>query len=161
MDIRAALKGQYGAGLAMLRLTVERCPDEIWVSGQHPRTYWRIAFHAIFFTHLYLQPNEEAFRRWEKHRDNTDVLWATPDVVEPYSRADLLGYIDEVRASVAATVDALDLDSDETGFSWYPNMGKLDHQIMNVRHLQGHVGQLSEILMAHGIDTDWVGITSA
>lgn len=144
----------------MLRLTVERCPDEIWVSGQHPRTYWRIAFHAIFFTHLYLQPNEAAFRRWEKHRDNTDVLWETPDIVEPYSRADILGYIDEVRAGVDATVDALDLDSDETGFSWYPNMGKLDHQMMNIRHLQGHVGQLSEILMAHGIDTDWIGMAS-
>jgi hypothetical protein len=27
---------------------------------------------------------------------------------------------------------------------------------MNLRHLQGHVGQLSELLMAKGIDTDWI-----
>ncbi len=27
---------------------------------------------------------------------------------------------------------------------------------MSLRHIQGHVGQLSELLMAHGIDTDWV-----
>jgi hypothetical protein len=35
-------------------------------------------------------------------------------------------------------------------------MTKLSHQIMNVRHIQGHVGQLSELLMQRGIDTDWV-----
>ena len=54
------------------------------------------------------------------------------------------------------TVDQLDLASDETGFSWYKNMSKLSHQLMNLRHMQGHVGQLSELLMARGIDTDWV-----
>ncbi len=54
------------------------------------------------------------------------------------------------------TVDHLDLAAGETGFSWYKNMGKLSHQLMNLRHIQGHVGQLSELLMAKGIDTDWV-----
>ena len=53
-------------------------------------------------------------------------------------------------------IDALDLDTLESGFDWYPNMPKLDHMMLNIRHLQGHVGQLSELLMAHGIDTDWV-----
>ncbi len=48
------------------------------------------------------------------------------------------------------------LAAGETGFSWYPSMSKLSHELMNLRHLQGHVGQLSELLMAHGIDTDWV-----
>ena len=57
---------------------------------------------------------------------------------------------------VDPTVDQLNLDSDETGFSWYKNMSKLSHQLMSLRHLQGHVGQLSELLMARGIDTDWV-----
>ncbi len=35
-------------------------------------------------------------------------------------------------------------------------MSKLSHQLMNLRHRQGHIGQLSELLMARGIDTDWV-----
>ncbi len=140
----------------MLRETVEKCPDEIWVSGEHPRNFWRIAFHAVFFTHLYLQQNEAAFRRWDKHRDHCDVLWAEPPDVEAYSRADILQYIDLVDESVDATVDGLDLDTQESGFDWYPNTPKLDHQILNIRHVQGHVGQLSELLMARGIDTDWI-----
>ena len=38
-------------------------------------------------------------------------------------------------------VDALDLDSTESGFSWY-HMSKLEHQFVNIRHIQHHAGQL-------------------
>jgi hypothetical protein len=34
------------------------------------------------------------------------------------------------------TVDSLDLECRETGFSWYSNMTKLSHELMNLRHLQ-------------------------
>jgi hypothetical protein len=60
MDLRAALKEQYHAGLAMLAECVEKCPDDLWTSGTHPRTFWRIAFHAAFFTHNYLVQDEAA-----------------------------------------------------------------------------------------------------
>ncbi|MGI8922467.1 MAG: hypothetical protein ACR2HJ_00255 [Fimbriimonadales bacterium] len=161
MDIRSALKRQYGAGLAMLRQEVERCPEAVWTSGEHPRNFWRIAFHAVFYTHLYLQPNLNAFVPWEKDREDSASLWEDPPVVEPYTRSEILDYIDLVTAGLDKAVDLLDLDSDETGFYWYKNMAKLDHQMMNLRHLQGHVGQLSEILMAKGIDLDWVGQSAA
>jgi hypothetical protein len=75
----------------------------------------------------------------------------------PLTQQEVLEYIVYVRSLVDATVDKLDLESQETGFSWYPNMSKLSHQLMNLRHIQGHVGQLSERLMASGIDTGWIG----
>jgi hypothetical protein len=156
MDVRSALKSQYHASLAMLRQAIENCPDDLWTSGEHPRNFWRIAYHAMFYADLYLGQNEEAFRRWEKHREDSPCLWETPPVVEPNTRAEVLEYLDRVDAKVDSVVDALDLDSQETGFHWYPNMAKLDHEMMNLRHIQGHVGQLSELLMARGIDIDWV-----
>jgi hypothetical protein len=160
MDLRSAFKGQYHGGLAMLRQCVEVCPENIWVSGEHPRNFWRIAFHAVFYTHLYLGQNEEAFVRWEKDRETCSDLWEDEGervpVLEPYTKGDILEYLDKVDGSIDITVDGLDLDSEVTGFSWYKNMTKLDHEIMNLRHLQGHVGQLSELLMAKGIETDWI-----
>ena len=57
---------------------------------------------------------------------------------------------------VDPAVDNLDLDSPTTGFPWY-EMPKWDHQILNLRHVQGHIGQLSERLVAAGVDTGWVG----
>jgi hypothetical protein len=35
-------------------------------------------------------------------------------------------------------------------------MSKLEHQFVNLRHLGGHVGQLSELLMARGMTISWV-----
>jgi hypothetical protein len=167
MKLRQALKEQYHAGLAMLAECVEKCPESMWLEGEHPRTFWRIAFHAAFFTHLYLGQKEEAFQPWPGRREGIHHrLWEEPAYVEPYElpegaeiygRSEILDYLRFVDALVEPTVDHLDLDADETGFSWYKNMSKLSHQLMNLRHIQGHVGQLSELLMARGIDTDWVG----
>ena len=155
MEIREAMKGQYRAGLEMLRQCIDRCPDEVWISGSHPRNFWRIAYHALFYTHLYLEPSEETFSRWDKHPESANVVWENPPIVTAPSRAELLAYLYEINASVDAKVDALDLNSPDPGFSWY-SIPKLDHQLLNLRHLQGHIGQLSELLMAQGIDIDWV-----
>ena len=165
MKLRQALKGPYHAGLAMLAACVEKCPEEMWLEGKHPRTFFRIAFHAAFFTHVQMGQNEAAFQPWPRRREGIhEGLWEDPSQVEPYElpegaesygRSEMLDYIRFVDGLVDPTLDQLDLDSDETGFSWYQNMSKLSQQLMNLRHLQGHVGQLSERLMAKGIDTDW------
>jgi len=167
MELRQALKEQYHAGLAMLAECVEKCPEGMWLEGEHPRTFWRIAFHAAFFTHLYLGQDEAAFQPWPGRIEGIHHrLWHEPEDLAPYGlpegaeiyrMGEILDYIRFVDELVDGVVDQLNLDSDETGFSWYPNMSKLSHQLMNLRHTQGHVGQLSELLMARGIDTDWVG----
>ena len=165
MELRQALKEQYHAGLAMLAECVEKCPEAVWHEGEHPRTFWRIAFHAAFFTHLYLGQNEASFQPWPGRREGIHHrLWAEPGDVEPYElperaesypSSEILDYIRFVDELVDPVVAQLDLESEETGFSWYPSMGKLSHELMNLRHIQGHVGQLSELLMAKGIDIDW------
>lgn len=156
MDIKRALKGQYRAGLKMLRQCIADASEDLWASGGHPRTYWRIAYHAVFYTHLYLMPTKEDFQPWDKHRDGATDLWEDPPVIEPYSQVELLEYLDWLDANVSDFVDRLDLESPESGFEWYPNIEKLDHQILNIRHLAGHMGQLSELAMRGGIEEiDW------
>ena len=75
---------------------------------------------------------------------------------DSYTRSEILEYIRFVDGIVDATVDHLDLSSDLPGFPWYKGINKLSHQLMNLRHVQGHIGQLSERLMENGVDTDWV-----
>ena len=153
------MKGQYHAGLAMLRETIEKCPEDLWVGGTHPRNTWRIAYHVIFYTHLYLQVNEAAFVPWSKNSTTCRVLWddegEKAPVETPFSKAELLEYVDLVDAGVDAWVDLIDLESLDPGFSWY-SIPKLDHQILNIRHLQGHMGQLSELVLATGVDLRWI-----
>jgi len=83
-----------------------------------------------------------------------------PEGAMPLTRQDMQDYIAYVRSLIDTTLDSLELENRETGFSWYPNMSKLSHELMNLRHIQGHVGQLSELLMARGIDTDWIATAS-
>lgn len=162
MDVKAALKGQYKAGLAMLQGCIEACPDDLWSEGKHPRAFWRIAYHCLFYTHFYLMPDEARFTPWHRHQNQARILWdddedGLPPAETTYSRAELLEYLHQVYESVDDWVDALDLDAHESGFPWYP-IPKLDHQLVNIRHLGIHVGQLQELLYARDIDVDWVGI---
>src|SRR5687768_4917113 len=105
MDVKDALKEQYHAALAMLAECVEVCPDDMWTAGRHPRTFWRIAYHAVFFTHLYLGQNEDAFQPWTGRKKGYDGMWEKPWVLEPYEfaeeaevhpRQDILNYIEFV-----------------------------------------------------------------
>lgn len=141
----------------MLRQCVVNCPDEVWTSGASPRSYWRIAYHAAFYTHLYLMPDEHSFVPWSQHRKEAPSFWGSPDEMPPYSKHEFLGYLDWLSGELVSMLAALDLESEQSGFHWYPGIGKFEHQVMNIRHLQGHVGQLSELLMAHGVDIDWKG----
>ena len=66
--MRKILKSQYHAALAMLLETIERSPDDVWYNDEQKNSFWQIAYHALFFTHVYLQPKEAAFRPWEHHQ---------------------------------------------------------------------------------------------
>ena len=174
LDIKSALKEQYHGGLRMLSDCVEKCPDDLWahqISKERDeerwciRSYWRIAFHTAFFTHLYLAQKISDFQPWPARRQEHEQMWHEPWPLEPYemaedttpySKQEIQAYIEWLDSIIDPTVDTLDLAANETGIPWYKNMSKLSHEMMNIRHIQGHVGQLSELLMQRGIDIDWV-----
>jgi hypothetical protein len=160
MEVKRALEGQYRAAFAMIRQCFEKCPDEVWAAGKHPRAFWRIAYHTLFYTHLYLMPNEAAFQPWEKHVAHARILWDDDETGVPptdllYSQGDLLDYLTHIENHLSGWLAVLDLDSQESGFSWY-NIPKLDLQFVNLRHVGIHLGQLQELLYAVDIDLDWV-----
>lgn len=157
VDSRLAIQRQTHAALAMLAQCVERCPDEVWLSGVHPRTFWRIAYHAAAYAHLYLFPDLDSFRPWTKHRLECTYLEGETPEVPAYSRGEMLKCLALIESEVDSRIDALDLGAEKCGFPWYPTISRLELQILSLRHLHGHIGQLSEILIAQGIDTDWMG----
>jgi len=164
--LRSILKSQYHAALAMLRETIERCPDELWFAREHVNSFWQIAYHSLFFAHLYMLPNEAAFRPWEHHQSdvqNPDGLPGAPDpnstlplIPKPYTKEEALAYWKVCDEMVDRAVDALDLHSPDSGFSWY-KVPKLEHQIVNIRHIEHHLAQLADRLRASaGIGIKWV-----
>ena len=155
-----SLKSQYHASLAMLLEAIERCPPSLWTSDQYANPFWQVAYHALYYTDLYLEQTEAAFSPWEHHRPGQHRFEARTDAattLTPYSVGEMLTYCRRCQAKVDSAVDRLDLSATESGFSWY-RMTKVEHQLVNLRHLQHHTGQLADRLrQVAALGVRWVG----
>jgi hypothetical protein len=147
--LRSALKSQYHATLAMLRAAIRQCPDDLWTSSDgHKNPFWRIAYHTLYYTHLYLQPNNRVFRPWEHNQPGIQGFEKPLGARRrPYTKDEVLAYWAVCDAMVDHAVDTLDLTAPLSGFSWY-KIPKLEHQLVNIRHVQYHEAQLADRLRA-------------
>jgi hypothetical protein len=154
-NLKPAIKGQYHAALDMLKGAITECPEAIWTGGNPPRQFWRLAYHTLYFTHLYLQVRFEDFVAWELHRDEVESDQEREKLdATPYTKAELLTYWELVDGVVDAQIDKIDLSSPESGIPWY-SIPKLDHVLLNLRHVQEHAGGLRDRLLEAGIDQRW------
>ena len=164
MEIETVITSQYRAGLKMLKLAIQKCPPQMWDDPADKNRFWHVAYHALFYTHLYLQVDEAAFQPWKQHRPGYQFMgrlpWPPhdePDLGEPYTQVEVLAYLDFCEGMLADGVAQLDF-SGPSGFDWLP-MNKLELQFYTIRHLQQHTGELCERLGAREkIDIGWVGI---
>ncbi len=151
MDIKPVLQSQYLAALTMLGEAVEKCPSFVWDAPGDKFKFWSKAYHALYFAHLYLQDAKEDFVEWEKHHD--------PDGDVPFLKEEVLEYLSFVKKQVIERVHALDLESADSGFHWYP-VNKLEMQFINIRHIQQHAGELYECLgTRENIELGWAGFS--
>ncbi len=107
METKQVIRSQYLAALEMLKQAVDKCPDSLWNAPEDRNKFWHVAYHAIFYTHLYLQDSEKDFQAWENHRNEYQFLGQTPwpphdppKIGEAYTREDVLIYLDLVRKQV-------------------------------------------------------------
>lgn len=159
MDIKKSIASQYYASLEMLKQAVEACPDALWYDRAYANPYWRTAYHAPFYTHLYLQPTEKDFTPWQGLTEQYRVLGTSPDeedALEPLSKELILTYLEFCHREVEKQLAAQDLSA-ESGFYWIP-MNKFEHQIYNIRHIMEHTGELFEQLGTVGDrEVNWIG----
>ena len=155
MEINAVVCSQYFAALRMLRQAVERCPDALWDVEEDANKFWRVAYHVLFFTHLYLQKSVEDFRPWTKHWADAEALGKDAPAGAAFTQTDVLEYEDFCRDLARKITASLD-PSAPSGFDWCP-FTKLELQFYNIRHIQQHTGELMERLGSRaGISVDWV-----
>ena len=80
-----------------------------------------------------------------------------PKIEKPYTKEEVLAYLEFCQGRVDSMVDALDLEA-ESGFYWLP-FSKLELQFYNIRHIQQHAGELADRLgISENIEIDWVGM---
>ena len=164
MNYTEIIISQYQAALEMLKQTIAKCPDSIWNSPNDKTKFWHIAYHALFYTHLYLQDSEQAFTPWSKHRQEYQFIgqvpWpphALPQIVEAYDKDTVLEYLAFCQRQVVERVPQVNLEA-ASGFDWLP-FSKLELQLYTIRHIQQHTGELMERLGARAdVEINWVGM---
>jgi hypothetical protein len=155
MDLAAILISQYQASLEMLKQTIAQCPEPVWNAASDKNKFWHIAYHALFFAHLFVEASEEDFTPWIQHRDEYHDM-QVPPVGEPYDREALLEYLAFCQQHIAERVPRLNLEA-ATGYESKP-FSMLELQIHSIRHLMQHTGELMERLGTRtGAEIDWVG----
>ena len=78
MNTTEVIISQYLASLEMLKQAVAKCPESLWNHPDDTARFWHIAFHALFYTHFYLQDSEQTFKPWSKHRQEYQYLGQVP-----------------------------------------------------------------------------------
>ncbi|WP_184542192.1 hypothetical protein [Mucilaginibacter sp. FT3.2] len=153
--MKAELIAQYKAGLKMLADVVEKCPGSLWANNEYESAYWRIAYHALFYTSFYLAGSPDVFIPWEKHRLNYNFMGPVAHDNQPivvtdiYTKAEILAYTETIANSLESQVE--DTKYNELcGFNWVP-LSRFGLHLYTIRHLQHHVGQLTERLHQVGI----------
>ena len=165
--VKTALKSQYHASLEMLLEAVNKCPDELWLDTTSVNAFWQVAYHALYYVHMYLQPNLESFQPWEQNQKNVQFQNGFPGapragsnlplIPEPYTKAQLLEFLALCNGMVNSAIDTFDLLEKKSGFPWY-TCTKLEHQIISIRHLQHHTAQLGDRLRGAGEEgLTWLG----
>src|SRR5438874_354951 len=69
MDYHQVISSQYFAALEMVKQAILACPETLWFNPDDRPKFSQAAYHALFFTHFYLQESEQAFRPWSGHRE--------------------------------------------------------------------------------------------
>lgn len=162
-DIKRVLASQYLATLETLRRAIVACPDDAWDDAGDKTRFWRVAYHTLFFTDLYLSLTEHDFKPWARHFQEHQFLgplfWENnrePQTGTPCTKDEVLEYLGLVERAVVPRLDAVDLDA-PSGFHWL-SFSKFEMQVYNIRHVQHHAAQLSIRLRDRaGIAIDWVG----
>ncbi len=152
---RTIIWQQFGAAIDDLDNAVRACPDELWRArlwnDPSQKTfflpeYWYIVYHALFWLDLYLTGSEEgflppaSFLLIEQNENG-------PLPERPYTKDELLAYLEDCRKRCRATIDAT---TDEMAqrlcrFGW-GEVSFAELLLYNMRHVAGHAAQLNLFL---------------
>lgn len=146
MDTKKILQSQYFAALAMLKQAIIKCPLSVWDAQEDKDKFWFKAYHTLYYAHKYLQINPKDFVPWKKH--------LKPQPANPIAREEILEYLAFVEGQVMDRIPLTDL---EAGAGFLGNrLSKMELQIINIRHIQEHTGELYErIGSRENIALDW------
>ena len=152
----AMLWRQFGVAIESLNDALQDCPDELWEKNlweDQPdqwvaagfSAFWYLGYHALFWLDLYLTGAEEGFAPPAPF--DLVEMEAGERLPRTYTRAELLGYLEQCRQKCQETIGAMSPEQayQLCRFPW----GELpfaELQLYSLRHVQEHAAQLHMFL---------------
>ncbi len=162
--VRTVVAGQYGAALRMLRDCMGRAEPAAWQAAVGRFPFWHVAYHTLYFTDLYLSPDEQGFQPPPFHREDANWLAVNLSAPQkpvaagpPYEKDLLAAYLDACQAKARRAMEG-ETEATLAGPSGFPWLGftRLEAHLYNIRHIQHHTGQLSAALQRKlGAGVEW------
>jgi hypothetical protein len=121
-------------------------------------SFWREAYHAIFWVHNFLGHKDKAFSFQPFGKDIDPRLFTPPN--NTCERAEALQYVAQAKTYIDEVFDALTLDAlNETDHYDETDFRTVYHRLIyGLRHVQHHVGKLTAYLNLQGIQLNhWKG----
>src|SRR5262245_50541442 len=113
-NIKTSIWQQFGASIDYLDAVIRACPDDLWRAPlwqTHEKPpelaqFWYVAYHSLFWLHLYLTGAEEGFLPPAPFSlIEQDEYGPIPERV--YTKDELLAYLADGRKTCQATIAAL------------------------------------------------------
>jgi len=167
MDVtwKEVLWQQFGAAIDMLKNALLNCPDDLWdgmmwqdiTMPPEFSEFWYVAFHTLFWLDFYLSGTVEGFSPPAPFTlDEMDPAGLLPE--RPYTRDELLTFLDHGRQKCWATIEALTDEKARQRYSFpWGEISFLGLLLNNMRHVQEHGAQLNMFLGQNaGINSRWI-----
>jgi len=156
-SVKSALTTQYEATLWMLRDCIKKCPESHWNKPIAKYPFWQVAYHSLCFVDLYLSAKHSDWKPQAIHPKGVKEL-SDEYPSRRFEKAELLEYTDYCRDKALKQIPLETPRSlaRPTTVPWY-KVNRLELHMINLRHAQHHVGQLSAHLRKAKKSPKWSG----
>ncbi|MEQ8330406.1 MAG: DinB family protein [Longimicrobiales bacterium] len=149
---------QIGATLGMLEAAIARCPQSLWERPSPTMGFWYLAYHTLFYLDHDLHPAGTEFASPDFDVFEYEVSGATPPYESPYTKADLLLYLERCSERTESVLQTLSRGrTAPVRGAARLKLSTFEIVLYELRHVQHHTAQLNSLLRAEGIEPpEWV-----
>jgi len=162
-DFKELTINQYHASLKTLDHCVDKCPDETWNAPINELAFCQAAFHALFFTDLYLGHDVGSQKTQPFHEKHANVF-RDYEELQPrrqklmYEQPWIKLYIEHCRNKVSQVIEGETEETLTADQVWWKRVtSRAESHIYNIRHVQHHAAQLIlRLRLNHSLEMPWV-----
>ncbi|MGI6578321.1 MAG: DinB family protein [Eubacteriales bacterium] len=153
--ILTKMKNHFFMSFSMLEKMIDHCPDDLWNVKAGGFVFWQQIIHALTGSKFWMRKPGSAFEEPFAERNVYPELEQDPEGL--VSKDEMREYMDHVKLLCIEFFDGKDDEWLLSPAGIYDKITNLDIVLMQIRHLQYHVGHCNSILRDRNLEAvDWI-----